>query len=288
MNPPPYRVLLLGNLAKPYVAEAVGDAQGWLDALAEVEVCDLSAKTEGEPLAGDLGVVFGGDGAMLAAARRVADAGVPLLGVNLGRLGFMAEVPPEAAKAVLPDIIRRRPTPVERMMLAGEVLRGAESVARVRAVNDIVVSREAHSRLIELAVRINGEEVTTYAADGLIVSTPVGSTAHSLAAGGPILDPEMQAIVLTPICPHTMSNRPLVVPSSKTVEIETYSRSVGLALTADGQIFTPLENGDRIVVQEADVRLRLVRATDMTFYDTLRTKLQWGGRPYYGNGKGQG
>lgn len=282
----PFRILLLGNMTKPYVADAVREAQGWLDDLAEVKVCDLSAKTEGEPLEGDLGVVFGGDGAILAAARRVADAGVPLLGVNLGRLGFMAEVPPGAVRAVLPDIIKRRPAPVERMMLAGEVLRGDRSVAQVRAVNDIVISREAHSRLIELAVRVDGEEVTTYAADGLIVSTPVGSTAHSLAAGGPILDPGMNAIVLTPICPHTMSNRPLVLPSSKTVEIEAYSRSVGFALTADGQIFAALENGDRIVVKEADVRLQLVRATDLTFYDTLRTKLQWGGRPYYGNGKG--
>lgn len=286
MSRPRFRLLLMGNLTKPYVAKAIHEAKSWLDDMAEAEVCDLSSKTEDEPLAGDLGVVFGGDGAMLAAARRVADAGTPLLGVNLGRLGFLAEIAPEAAHAVLPDIIRRRPQPEERMMLAGEVVRRGETVASVRAVNDIVISREAHSRLIELTVRIGGEEVTTYAADGLIIATPVGSTAHSLAAGGPILDPAMHATVVTPICPHTMSNRPLVVPSSKTVEVQTYSRSVGLALTADGQVFAALENNDCIAIREADVCLRLVRATDMTFYDTLRTKLQWGGRPYYGNGKG--
>lgn len=279
-----FRTVLMGNLSKSYVADAVADARTWLDDLCEVQICDLSKESEGETVSGDLGVVFGGDGAILAAARRAVDAGVPLLGVNLGRLGFMAEITPQMARLCLADIIWRRPKPTERMMLAGRVLRDNEEPIHVRAVNDIVISREAHSRLIELTVRIDGDEVTTYAADGLILSTPVGSTAHSLAAGGPILTPEMEAIVLTPICPHTMSNRPLVVPASSKIEVETYSRSVGLALTSDGQIFHELRNGDRVVATRSEARLKLVRATDMTFYETLRTKLQWGGRPYYGKG----
>lgn len=277
-----FKTLLLGNLSKSYVAEAIGDARSWLADLCEVQVCNLSKETEGETVSGDLGVVFGGDGAILAAARRVVDAGVPILGVNLGRLGFMAEITPQMARSCLADIISRRPQPTERMMLAGRVWRDSDTAFRVRAVNDIVISREAHSRLIELKVRINREDVTTYAADGLILSTPVGSTAHSLAAGGPILAPEMDAIVITPICPHTMSNRPLVVPPDSEVEVETYSRSVGLALTADGQIFYELRNGDRLIATRAEARLKLIRATEMTFYETLRTKLQWGGRPYYG------
>ena len=136
--------------------------------------------------------------------------------------------------------------------------------------------------MIELRLFIDGEEVTTYAADGLILATPVGSTAHNLAAGGPIVHPDMEAIVVTPICPHTLSNRPLVISAESVVEVEVASRSVRFALTADGQVFVDLRNGDRIEVRRAEARLRLIRATGMTFFETLRAKLNWGGRPYYG------
>jgi NAD+ kinase len=284
MSGGPFRVLLLGNLGKPYVEQAVREAQAALRSVAETRCCDLAEAVEDEPVQADLGVVLGGDGAILAAARRVARAGVPLVGVNLGRLGFMAEIAPENLSHVLSDIVARRPGPSEYMMIEGEVRRGGQVVRRVRAVNDIVISREAHSRLIELGVSICGEEVTAYAADGLIVSTPIGSTAHSLSAGGPILHPGMEALVVTPICPHTLSNRPLVIQASSSVEIACYSRSVGFALTADGQVYVDLRNDDRVLVSRSDVRLRLVKATGRTFFETLRTKLQWGGRPYYGQG----
>ena len=282
MSPESFRVLLLGDLSKPHVAEAMEQARGPLGADAQVRCCDLSESVEDEPIQADMGIVFGGDGAILAAARRVALAGVPLLGVNLGRLGFMAEITMAELEATLSDIVQRRPRPVERMMLAGEVVRADHPLRRVRAVNDLVISRQAHSRLIELTVRINGEEVTTYAADGLIVSTPTGSTAHALSAGGPIVHPETAALVVAPICPHTLSNRPLVIEATAEIEVACFSRSVGLALTADGQVYQELENGDRVCIRRSETPLRLVRATSRTFYETLRTKLQWGGRPYYG------
>ncbi|HRU06235.1 MAG TPA: NAD(+)/NADH kinase [Candidatus Brocadiia bacterium] len=282
MTPPRYQVLLIGAMSKPYVAEAVTSAQAWLPSMADSRICDLSPATEGETWSGDLALVFGGDGAMLAAARRVAESGTPLLGVNMGRLGFMAEITPSRLQECLASVIARRPAPVERMMIEGAVIRNGAETARVRAVNDIVLSREAHSRLIELKLFINGDEVTTYAADGIIISTPVGSTAHSLAAGGPVLHPDLQDMVISPICPHTLSNRPLVVSGGDVLEIETFSRSVGYALTADGQVFHELRNADRVRIARSPVSLKLIRATDMTFYETLRAKLQWGGRPYYG------
>ena len=282
----PYRILLMGDLTRPYVREAIEEAPSWLPKEAETSQVDLR-ETEVEPPPpppADLGLVFGGDGAMLAAARRVVDAGTPLIGVNLGRLGFMAEITPETLRERISEVIQRRPEPVERMMLAAHLRRDGETVCRVRALNDIVLSREARSRMIELRLSIDGEEVTTYAADGLILATPVGSTAHSLAAGGPILHPDMDAIVVTPICPHTLSNRPLVISAESVLEVEVSSRSVGFAMTADGQVFVDLKNGDRIEVRRAEVRLRLIRATGMTFFKTLHTKLNWGGRPYYGKG----
>ena len=284
MSQEPFHVLLLGNLSKPYVADAIRDARSWLPELTggDADLCDLCAEDAPLPLKADLGLVFGGDGAILAAARRVAAAGTPLIGVNLGRLGFMAEVPPQALRECLTDIIQRRPEPVERMMLAGEVVRDGETLARVSAVNDVVLSREARSRLIEMKTFIDGEEVATYAADGLILCTPVGSTAHNLGAGGPILHPGVDAIVVTPICPHTLSNRPIVISADSRIEVEVSSRSVGFALTADGQVFVDLRNGDHVRVKRAQTRLRLIRATRMTFFETLREKLQWGGRPYYG------
>jgi len=279
-----YRVLLLGNMEKPYVAEAIDEAVRALRDRVDIGHCDLGEPAEDESVEADLGVVFGGDGAILAAARRVAAAGVPLLGVNMGRLGFMAEITSDQLLDSLSQIIENRPDPVERLMLHCELRRKEQVIRRARAVNDVVISREAHSRLVEMALYINSEKVTTYAADGLIVSTPTGSTAHSLAAGGPIVLPDMDALVITPICPHTLSNRPLVIPGSSKVEIEVYSRSVEMALTVDGQVFVRLHNHDRISVARDETRLRLVRATSRTFFETLRTKLRWGGQPYYAKG----
>ena len=220
------RVLILADFKKPRVRETVVLAERCLKGRADVARRDLRERVENERVSAAFGLVLGGDGAILAAARRVSRAGVPLLGVNLGKLGFLAEIGPEELAPTLDALMKRLPKPVERMMLRAEVRRNGRLVRRCSAVNDVVVSREAWSRIIEITLSINGEKVNDFAADGLICSTPVGSTAHSLAAGGPIVSPELGAMVITPICPHTLSNRPLVVDASSVIVLEVSARSV--------------------------------------------------------------
>jgi len=271
------RVLILADFKKPHVRETATLAERCLKGRAHLSRKDLTRRVENERVAATFGLVLGGDGAILAAARRVARAGVPLLGVNLGKLGFLAEIGPDALAPTLAALLRRLPKPVERMMLQAEVRRNGRLVRRCSAVNDVVVSREAWSRLIEMTLFIDGEKVNTFAADGLICSTPVGSTAHSLAAGGPIISPEADAIVVSPICPHTLSNRPLVVDASSRVALDVSSRSVAFAMTVDGQVLVKLRNGDRIRVRRNPWPLRLLKVSGRSFFQTLRTKLAWEG-----------
>jgi len=271
------RILLLANFKKPNVAETVGLVEERLRGRATLSRRDLNERVENERVRALFGLVLGGDGAILAAARRVSRAGVPLLGVNLGKLGFMAEIGPDELPDTLDRLLRRMPTPVEHMMVRGEVRRKGKLVRRCVAANDIVISREAYSRLIEMTLFINGEKVNTFAADGIVCATPVGSTAHSLAAGGPILTPGLDAFVIAPICPHTLSNRPLVVEASDVIEIEVASRSVSFALTADGQVPVALRNGDRVVLRRNPWPLRMLKVSSRSFFETLRTKLSWEG-----------
>ena len=273
------RALLLANFGKPGVNDAVMRAEGHLKSWARTARRDLSESVENERVRADFGLVFGGDGAILAAARRVARAGVPLLGVNLGKLGFLAEINPEELISTLDGLREAIPEPIERMMLQAEILRNGGRIRRCTAVNDIVISREAFSRIIEMTVYINEEEVNTFMGDGLICSTCVGSTAHSLAAGGPIIEPHTEALVISPICPHTLTNRPLVVASSSVVELRVASRSVSFALTADGQVMVELENNDRIRMMRNPWPLRLLKVSGRSFFETLRTKLGWEGSP---------
>lgn len=270
-------MLVLADFNKPNVRETLAIAEACLKGRAILSRRDLTAHVENERATAHFGLVLGGDGAILAAARRVSRAGVPLLGVNLGRLGFLAEIGPDELAPTLNVLLKRLPKPVERMMLQAEVRRRGRLVRRCTAVNDVVISREAYSRLIEMTLFVNGEKVNTFAADGIICATPVGSTAHNLSAGGPILEPEMEAIVIAPICPHTLSNRPLVAASSEVVELEVRSRSVSFALTADGQVTLALRNGDRIVVRRNPWPLRLLKVSARSFFETLRTKLSWEG-----------
>ena len=224
-------------------------------------------------------MVFGGDGAILAAARRVAKAGVPLLGVNLGKLGFLAEINPEELEVTIQRLRRKIPEPVERMMLQAEIRRKGRTIRKCTAVNDVVISREAFSRVIDITLFINREKVNTFRADGLICSTCVGSTAHSLAAGGPIIEPNAHALVISPICPYTLTNRPIVIDASSTLDVEVSADHIGFALTADGQVMVQLENGDRIRMVRNPWPLRLIKTSGRSFFTTLRTKLKWEGSP---------
>lgn len=274
------RAIIVGNRAKQAVLRAVEEIEPWLAERAEVRV-DLNL--DSPVLAGevDFAVVLGGDGSVLGAARKLAPQGVPLLGINVGKFGFLTESTVDDYKAVLTDVLEGRYTAAERMMLACVLERDGEEVLSTVALNDAVVSRTALSRIITIDFHVDGELVTTYRSDGLIVATPVGSTAHSLASGGPIVHPDMDAIVVTPISPHTLSNRPLVLPGHLKVTLEAREWAQRPALTVDGQVNRELREGDLVRVQRAAKPLKLIQTGRNVFFETLRSKLDWRGQPRY-------
>ncbi|HEX6200014.1 MAG TPA: NAD(+)/NADH kinase [Thermoanaerobaculia bacterium] len=225
----------------------------------------------------DLVVVLGGDGTMLSVARSVA-AGVPILGVNLGRLGFLTEVGRGELYPNLVKVLAGEHDIEERALFEVEVIRAnGSSASRYRVLNDVVIAKSALARIIELDVAVNGVEVARYRADGLIISTPTGSTAYNLSAGGPILYPSLPVAVVTPICPHTLSQRPVVVPDRARIQVTLETPREEVYLTLDGQEGTTMGLQDRFVVYRSDQSVRLVKVTGRTFYDGLRSKLRWGG-----------
>jgi len=224
----------------------------------------------------DLVVVLGGDGTMIAAARMLGQREVPVLGVNHGSLGYLTEYRVEEMIPALESILAGRYAVERRMMLEAEVFRGDERLAEERVLNDVVISKSALARIIEIETRIGGQFVNRFRADGLIVSTPTGSTAYNLSAGGPIIYPSMGALVLTPICPHTLSNRPLVVPDGVGVELTLKTDKEEVALTLDGQIGIPLEYEDRVTVHKSRTAFHLIQADTRNYFEVLRGKLRWG------------
>jgi len=225
----------------------------------------------------DVLVVLGGDGTLLSMARLVGDLGVPILGVNLGGLGFLTALTVDELIPALEAHLTDGLCIEERMMLSATVSRQGERLSEYVALNDMVITKSAMSRIIRLEVAVDGEFATGYRADGLIVSTPTGSTAYCLSAGGPIVFPTMDAMVLTPICSHTLTNRPIVLPGSQRVEV-TLLTDQDVMLTADGQVGFALKQMDRVEVRRATPRLRLLRFPHQHFFSVLRTKLKWGER----------
>lgn len=225
----------------------------------------------------DLLVTLGGDGTLLRGARLVADCGVPVLGINLGHLGFLTSAAPEDAEAAVSAFFEGRAVMEERMALAVRAIdAGGGECGSFLALNDAVLHKGGVARMIRLLVRARDEEVGSYSADGIILSTPTGSTAYSLSAGGPIVSPSIDCIVATPICPHTLAVRPLVLPAHETLTVEVLSPTEELLLTIDGQQDRRLAPGDRIVVSRAERPVRLVRFPGQSFFATLRQKLRWG------------
>jgi NAD+ kinase len=225
----------------------------------------------------DLLVVLGGDGTLLAAAR-LAERPVPILPVNLGGLGFLTSVTLEELYPILEQVLEGRNRISERVLLEVEVLREDKIVERQRALNDAVLNKGTLARMIEVDLHIDGTYVCRYRADGLIISTPTGSTAYSLAAGGPIVYPLVEAFLITPICPHMLTNRPLVVPNTSTIEVEFQAGEEPVYLTLDGQVGVELTHGDRVAARKAGTKLRLVRPQRKTYFEILRNKLKWGER----------
>ncbi len=222
----------------------------------------------------DLVVVLGGDGTLLSVARSVS---VPILGVNLGRLGFLTEL---ARSELYPSLVKilAGDFQVEERSLFDVVLRRASgATTRYRAFNDAVIAKNALAKIIELEIKIAGRLVARYRSDGLIISTPNGATAYNLSAGGPILYPGLQVAVLTPICPHTLSFRPIVVPDSEAIEVTLQTPREEVFLTVDGQEGSSIGFRDTVSVQRCRSTAKLIRVSDRSFYDSLRKKLKWGG-----------
>ncbi|OGD13471.1 MAG: transposase [Candidatus Aminicenantes bacterium RBG_16_63_14] len=241
---------------------------------------DVAARKLGRPgglqradvaAASDLVVVLGGDGTLLSVAHHAAQAGVPVMGVNLGRLGFLTEIPVREATLTLDRFLAGDASLISPRWLLEAKTRGAASFC----LNDVVVTKGAVARMIELAIGIDGKEVATLKADGLIISTPTGSTAYSLSAGGPILHPLVPAIVLTPICPHTLSFRPLAVPSTSTVGVRLLTGGEEVHLTLDGQRGGALVRDDTVEIRKAPFELHLVTSPRRNYYDLVKEKLGW-------------
>jgi len=236
-----------------------------------VQKSDLPAQVE-------LLVVLGGDGTLLSVARLVGDLGVPILGVNLGGLGFLTATTLEELYPALEALFAGRMQVEERMMLAARVLHQGERSPEYVALNDVVITKSAMSRIIDLAVTVEGQAATDYRADGLIISTPTGSTAYGLSAGGPIVYPTMDAVVLTPICSHTLTNRPIVLPANLRIEVTLLTENQDVMLTLDGQVGYALMTQDAVEVRQVASRIRLIRFPQKHFFSVLRTKLKWGER----------
>lgn len=225
----------------------------------------------------DLLLVLGGDGTLLSVARLVGDLGVPILGVNLGGLGFLTALTVDELFPALEAHLRGELVIEERMMLAARVSRQGERLSEHVALNDVVIMKSAMSRIITVEVSAEGQFATGYRADGLIISTPTGSTAYCLSAGGPIVYPTMEAVVLTPICSHTLTNRPIVLPASLSIQVTLLSDQ-DVMLTLDGQVGFALKRLDTVEVHQAGARTRLLRFPQKHFFSVLRTKLKWGER----------
>src|SRR6266550_4686977 len=224
----------------------------------------------------DLILVLGGDGTMISTARMIGDAAVPVIGVNYGGLGYLAEFPIEELFTALAAILCGEYRVQERVMLAVELWRGEELITRNRVLNDVVVNKSALARIIEIEAYLDSQFVNLFRADGLIVATPTGSTAYNLSAGGPVLYPSMNAVVITPICPFTLSNRPIVVPDESVIEVRLITDNEEVALTLDGQVGFPLKARDRIVIRKSRTTFNLVQPPHRNYFDVLRDKLKWG------------
>jgi NAD+ kinase len=268
------RVGLIGNLEKPECGGIIRRAARL------IERAGRKALMDGDPVAlareADLLLVFGGDGTMLHAARDIAGSRTPLLGINIGGLGFLTAVPSRQLARALEQIWRGEFQYESRALIEAS---GRFNGKRVRksALNDIVISRGALSRLISLDVSVNGELITRYRCDGLIISSPTGSTAYSLAAGGAVVSPAAEVFALTPICPHALSNRSIILPLDATIRVKAMNPAPATLLSVDGEVVADLDAGDEVTVRRSRSVVRLVHLADSSFLEALRRKLQWRG-----------
>jgi NAD+ kinase len=279
----------IGIIAKTNKKEAIDTVSAlvpWLEERGIETVLDRDAAKqigmksdiarEDVPKTSDMVIVLGGDGTLLYAARVVGKSEIPILGVNLGSLGFLTEVALPELYNTMERVISGDFRLEERMMLKARVKK-ADGPIEFSVLNDMVINKGALARIINLKVTINGVYLTTYKADGLIVSTPTGSTGYSMSAGGPIVYPSLSTIIITPICPHTLTNRPILIPGDSVVEIRLVSGDGNVFVTLDGQVGVDIKEGDRVEISRSERKVYLIEPPERDYYDVLRTKLKWGG-----------
>jgi NAD+ kinase len=295
MSSPLTRVGIIAKRGLRAASDHLDQLAAWLrargiEAVFEAETAALGGAGTGSavrsrddlPRDVDLVVVLGGDGTLLSMATRIAQAGrdIPILGVNFGSLGFLTEIRIDELYPALDSVIDGTAAFDERAMLAADAARGHEPFDSRIVLNDVVFTKGALSRIIELSISVSTGLVTKVKADGLIIASATGSTAYNLAAGGPIVHPRVDALVITPIAPHTLTNRPVVIPGSEVIEIRPHV-DIGIDeifVTYDGQTGYPLQRGDVVRVRKSEWRLRLVKAPARTYFEVLREKLKWGER----------
>ena len=285
------KIAIVASLHRRRAASLIRDLVAWLEArgieprlrlelAARLHRKELGGPDEGLMDGVSLALAMGGDGTMLSTARLAAPQGIPILGCNLGGFGFLTELAESDLMAALPQVLAGNYRVRDRMMLQADVLHDGERQRGFLGLNDIVITRAATSRLLRLEIMVGAEEIGVFSADGVIVSTPTGSTAYSLSAGGPVVSPEVEALVVTPICAHTLSARPMVLPSNEQVSVLATTRQRGqqVLVITDGQEACALENGDVVRVRKAPVAAHIVQVSGPSFLVKVRTKLGWAGR----------
>lgn len=226
----------------------------------------------------DLVIVLGGDGTLISVARSVAGCNIPIVGVNLGQLGFLTEITRDELPAMMETLIAGEYRVTDRMMLDAFIKRNGETVGQYTVLNDVVINKGALARIIDLTTYVDGRLLSNYKADGLIIATPTGSTGYNLATGGPIIYPEINSLLISPICPHILTNRPIILWSRSVIEVEVKFEDDVVFFTADGQVGRKLLPGDRVEVRRSESRARLVNSPSKDYFEILRTKLSWGER----------
>ena len=282
------RVVVLGNAQRPGVREEAERLLPFLRQHADVVGCDLFQEKDLGCLQADLALVLGGDGSILRAARQMGYCQLPVLGVNLGKLGFLADLTPDEVRSCFPAVVQGAYRISRHVMFECVVTAEGDTPAAPAAsrtflgLNEVVVHAGPPFHMIDLDLEVDGEPVSRFSGDGLIISTPVGSTGHNLSAGGPILGQELAAFVITPICPHMLSNRPVVESADKTYTVVVRRASAGTTLVVDGQENLPMTVRHRVTVRRAPVNFMLVKVSGHSYYQTLREKLRWGVGPNFG------
>jgi NAD+ kinase len=274
------RVLVLGNAQRPGVKEEADRLLPVVREHTDVVAVDLRQELDLAGIVADICLVLGGDGAILRAARQMGYKQIPVLGVNLGKLGFLADLSPDDVRCCFAAVAKGEFRVTHHLMFEC-VVEGSLQKRVWLGLNEIAIQAGPPFQMIDLDLIVDGELVSSYAGDGLIVSTPIGSTGHSLSAGGPILDQELAAFAITPICPHTLTNRPVVDSADKVYTIVIRRAYPSTMLIIDGQQLVPLAVTDRVTVRRAPVNFALVKVAGRSYYQTLRDKLRWGTQPNY-------